>query len=293
MNSTEFRPELAPAERRNLPRAILLGIDAALHIKNLPRRLRMTLAEIGRHVSQHAATTGTIWPSKEKIADALGYTARTIYRHLADLEEMQLIRRIPPKRTPFQTGSWHTNGHIALTEQGADLLGLAGQVIHIPHDKTALPKEKITVPISTKNHPPAASKIPEDLKLLEKCEVSPGGIFGLMGEATAKGHRLGDIVAVIGERLRGMRKGGLRNYLRKCIYGPTDWRAKAQALRDKAQSKQHANRRYAGAGGIVVRVFDGIAEVSRDGVWLEYVTARFMGKVYADIESGKLREIAS
>jgi DNA-binding transcriptional ArsR family regulator len=293
MNSTDFRPELAPAKRRNLPRAILLGIDAALHIKNLPRRLRMTLAEIGRHVSQYAATSGTIWPSKEKIADALGYTARTIYRHLADLEEMQLIRRIPPKRTPFQTGSWHTNGHIALTEKGADLLGLTGQVIHIPTDKTALPIKKITVPTSTKNHPPAASKIPEDLKLLEEGKVSQGGIFGLMGEATAKGHRLGDIVAVIGERLREMRKGGLHNYLRKCIYGPTDWSAKAQALRHKALSQQYANRRYTGEGGIVVRVFDGMAEVSRDGVWLEYVTARFIHKVYSHIECGKLREIAS
>lgn len=288
MESEDSGCALTPAERRNLPRAILLGIDAALHIKNLPRRLRLTLAEIGRHVSQHAAT-GTIWPSKEAIAAALGYNARTIYRHLADLEALQLIRRIPPKRTPYKTDAWHINGHIALTEQGADLLGLAGEVINRGTDKTALPKEEITEPSTSKNHPPAPGKVPEDLTLLQDCGVSPGGIFGLMGEATAKGQRLGDIVAAIGERLRGMRGGGLRNYLRKCIHGHTDWRAKAQALRDKARPKQYANRRYTGPGGLVVRIFDGVAEVTRGGQWLENVPARFMAKVYADIESGRLK----
>jgi hypothetical protein len=288
MTSDNAAGALAPAERRNLPRAILLGIDAALHIKNLPRRLRLTLAEIGRHVGQHTATTGTIWPSKEAIADALGYTARTIYSHLADLEDLQLIRRIPPKRTPFKTDAWHTNGHIVLTEQGAQLLGLASEVIHTPTEISSVPKEELTVLSTSKNHPPQPSKIPEDLKPLEEGEVSPGGIFGLMGEATAKGQRLGDIVAVLGERLRGMRGGGLRNYLRQCIHGQTDWRARAQALRDKARPQQYANRRYTGPGGLVVRVFDGVAEVVRDGQWLETVPARHMQRVYDEIEAGRL-----
>ena len=293
MESDNPEGALAPAERRNLPRAILLGIDAALHIKGLPRRLRLTLAEIGRHVSQYTATSSTIWPSKGKIAESLGYNARTIYRHLADLEELQLIRRIPPKRTPFKTDAWHTNGHIALTEQGAQLLGLAREVIHIPHDKTALPKEELTVPSTSKNHPPEPSKIPEDLKLLEESEVSPGGIFGLMGEATAKGHRLGDIVAVKGERLRGMRGGGLRNYLRKCIYGPTDWRGRAQALREKVRPQRYAHRRYTGPGGLMVQVFDHAADILRDGVWVQTIAGRGMQQLYDHIEAGKLTPITA
>lgn len=289
MESDNTEGALAPAERRNLPRAILLGIDAALHIKNLPRRLRLTLAEIGRHVSQYAATSSTIWPSKARIAEELGYNARTIYRHIADLEELDLIERLPPPpRTRFQKDPEHINGHIRLTDRGAQLLGLTGQVIHKTTDKTPVPNKQTEVS-TTKNHPPTASKVPEDLKLLEEGDVSLGGIFGLMGEATARGQRLGDIVAVKGERLRGMREGGLRNYLRKCIYGPTDWRAKAQALRDKARPKQYANRRYAGPGGLVVRIFDGVAEVMRDGVWLENVTARDMHRVYNDIEAGRLK----
>jgi hypothetical protein len=295
MKSDNPEGALTPEKPRNLPRAILLATQAALHIKNLPRRLRATLAEIGRYVDQHKPLSSTVWPTKHDIAEAIGAHERTIYRHLADLEQMQLITRVeaPDVRNRYRTEGYYINGHIMLTPRGAELLGLAGPVTHSGPDKTAAdatpPIKKLTEPSVSKNHPPTLPKTaPADLVILAEQGVSPGGIFGLMGEATAKGQRLGDILAVKGERLRGMREGGLVSYLRECIHGPTDWRGKAQALREKARPQQYANRRYTGPGGLVVRVFDGMAEVLRDGAWVENVTARHMQKVYEDIESGRL-----
>jgi hypothetical protein len=51
----------------------------------------------------------------------------------------------------------------------------------------------------------------------------------------------------------------------------------------------YANRRYVGAGGLVVRIFDGVAEVMRDGQWLENVPARHMQRVYDEIDAGRLK----
>lgn len=301
MESTTSRPALEPADRRNLPRSILLAMDAALHIKNLPRRLRATLAEIGRHVSQHAATTGTVWPSKETIAENLGASPRTIYRHLADLEELKLIvRRPPPPRTRWARDRKYFNGHIALTDRGAQLLGLTAEKCSTAHDKTAVPYKKKTGPCSTNNHPgaKASTTVPEDLAILAEQEVEEPGIFRLMKEASAKGQRLGDIVAVKAERLRDMRGGGLVQYLRKLIAGPTNWRRKAAEVQQKAQAARrrnraelYAHRRYSAGPGIVVRICDGFAEIWRENRYDQTVAACDMGQVFDAIERGRLVEI--
>ena len=304
---------LAPAEPRNLPRIILLAMEAALHINNLPRRLRPTLAELGRHVSKDRPFTSTVWPTKKRLAEEMGASERTVYRHLADLEDMQLIVRVeaPDVRNRHRTEGYYANGHIALTAHGAELLGLIAPVAHSGPDKMAdpvtVPIKKLTEPSIPKNHPPTVlpKTAPADLTILSEQGVSPGGIFKLMGEATAKGKRISDIVVAVGDRLRGMREGGLVSYLRVLIAGPTDFKHRAKEARQQ-QADAETGRALAQKAAHFRTYFAGTTLVDRQGAlyhfdreW-RYVETERSGQVIgsaplhdlsawiAGIESGQL-----
>ncbi|GAC1428884.1 MAG: hypothetical protein NVSMB6_28510 [Burkholderiaceae bacterium] len=305
---------LTPAEPRNLPRTILLAIDAALHISNLPRRLRSTLAELGRYVSKDRPLASTVWPTKKRLAEDMGASERTVYRHLADLEAMELIIRVeaPDVRNRHRTEGYYLNGHIALTPRGAALLGLAAPVTDRGPDKMAdsvtLPIKQLTEPSGSKNHPPTSlpKTVPADLVILAEQGVSTGGIFGLMGEATAKGKRISDIVVAVGERLRGMREGGLVSYLRVLIAGPTDFKHRAEETRQRqvgaevgrALAQKAAQFRTYFAGGTLIDHQQG-ALYRFDREW-RYVETEHSGRVIgsaplhdlsawiAGIESGRL-----
>lgn len=314
MESDTPEGALAPAEPRNLPRTILLAMDAALHISNLPRRLRPTLAELGRYVSKDRPLKSTVWPTKKRLAEDMGASERTVYRHLADLEAMDLITRVeaPDVRNRHRTEGYYINGHIALTARGAALLGLAAPVAHTGPDKMAdpiaLPIKQLTESSVSKNHPSTSlpKTVPADLAILAEQGVSIGGIFGLMGQATAKGKRISDIVVSVAERLRGMREGGLVSYLRALIAGPTDFKQRAEETRQRQASTQAgralaqkaAQFRAYFAGGTLIDRLQG-ALYHFDHEW-RYVETQRGGRVIgsaplhdvsawiAGIESGRL-----
>lgn len=252
MESETAEGALAPGEQPNLPRAILLAMDAAMHIKNLPRRLRPTLAKLGRHACKDRPLTKTVWPTKKKLAKEMGASERTIYRHLADLEAMGLIARVeaPDVRNEHRTEGYYTNGHIMLTQRGAELLGLVAPVIHAGPDKMSdpepVPIKKLTEPSISNNHSPnrLPKTAPADLAILAEQGLHDGEIFGLMGAATAKGKRISDIVVAKGERLRGMQGRGLAAYLYTLINGPTDFRHRAAEARQR-QAAAEAGRALA------------------------------------------------
>lgn len=277
----------APA-RKNIPLRILRAIDNALHLTGLPRCLRATFAELARFVPQDDPFA-TIFSYKERIAKRLGAAESTVYRHLGALEHAGLIERLEQERKS-RNGRFAV-ARLRLTRKGAVLLGLAV-------DNSASPSpvlqagHTLTEPTLSRNQPPVGpGKIPEDLTILASKGVSRRGIFALMGKATKHGKRLSDIVAAKGEALRARQGGRLFAYLEALAEGPTCFAAKAAAIRQQVRVASYRNRRYAGPGGLVVRVFDGIAEVMRDGVWLENVPAKHMPKVYADIDSGRLKSL--
>lgn len=290
MESALTEGGIAPAPRKNIPLRILRAIDAALHLSGLPRCLRATFAELARYVPQ-SSPFDTIFAHKDKIAQRIGATERTIYSHLAALSDAGLIERLPQERK--SRNGRYSVARIRLTRQGAALLGLAdSEVIHSPQSAEISDGHTLTEPTGSKSQPPAGpGTVPGDLTILAASGVSKAGIFALMGKATKHGKRLADIVTAKGEALRERRGGQLFAYLAALAVGPTCFAADAAAVRDKGRAARYANRRYAGPGGIVVRTFDCMAEVLRDGVWLETVPTRFMGRVYGDIESGKLVEI--
>ena len=314
MKSDNSEGALASAQTRNLPRTILLAMDAALHVHNLPRRLRSTLAELGRYVSKDRPLTSTVWPTKKRLAEDMGASERTVYRHLADLEAMELIVRVeaPDMRNRHRTEGYYLNGHIALTARGAGLLGLAAPITDRGPDKmadpTTLPIKQLTEPLVSKNHPPAGlpKTVPADLAILAEQGVSTGGIFGLMGQATAKGKRISDIVVALGERLRGMREGGLVSYLRALIAGPTDFKHRAEETRQRQASAEAGRalaqkaaqfRTYFAGGTLIDRLQGALYRFDRE--W-RYVETERGGRVIgsaplhdvsawiAGIESGRL-----
>jgi DNA-binding transcriptional ArsR family regulator len=286
MESVNPESSITPAPRKNIPLRILRAIDAALHLPNLPRCLRGTLAEIVRYVSQ-SNPLATVFAHKSRISDRLGASERTVFRHIAALQAAGLIERIEQERKS-RSGRFSV-ARVKLTQQGAALLGLAVDNLASP-SATLSDRQSLTEPTVSKNQPPSGpGTVPADLTILAANGVSRAGIFALMGKATKHGKRLADICAAKGEALQVRRGGRLFAYLAALAEGPTCFAAAAAAIRRQTRVASYANRRYTGPGGLVVRVFDGVAEVMRDGQWLETVPARHMGTVYAEIEAGRLK----
>jgi len=115
------RDEFVPAPRKNLPIRILRAFDNAKHIAALPRSVRDTFAEIVRYVPQNRPLA-TVFAHKSSLAERIGTSERTIYRHLADLEAKNLII-IHNQERRSRNGRFSVS-RIALTEFAAQLLGL-------------------------------------------------------------------------------------------------------------------------------------------------------------------------
>jgi DNA-binding transcriptional ArsR family regulator len=214
---------------------ILRAIDAALHLSGLPRCLRATFAEIARYVPQ-AQPFATVFAHKDKIAARVGASERTVFRHLALLEQAGVIERLEQERK--SRNGRYSVARVKLTEQGAAVLGL----IHSPPHDTLADRHTLTEPTVSENQPPAArATVPGDLACLSAKGVSRAGIFSLMGKATAKGKRLSDIVLSSGEHLRELTGGRLYSYLAKLATGPSCF-AVAAANERKRQADERAAR---------------------------------------------------
>lgn len=150
--------------------------------------------------------------------------------------------------------------------------------------------------------------LPEALHQIIDLGIKASGVCKLRGMAHAKGHDLADIFTVAKKRLGEMQATGGRvfRYLTAMIENPrpTDYAARASqiersgavaavAVQAKDRTMQYAHKRFSGAHGLIVRIFDGIAEVIRDGIPAGMIAGRDMASVYDQIESGKLREITA
>lgn len=247
-----------PAKRRNLPNRILRAYDAAKHLGGVPRSVRSTLAELCRFVPQNEPMA-PIFAHKDVIADRIGADARTVYRHLATLRQLELIEVLPQERKS-RSGRFAV-ARVRLTRKACELVGLidiGDNVIHTPpHDKMS-DRHTLTEPTISKNQRPAMiGALPKDLAWLTGQGLSRAGIFKLMGQAKQHAKRLSDIVTVVASYLRDLKGGKLFAYLSALACGPTDFSVAAanerQRLRDAAEAqrlKQRAKlfrQRFAGA----------------------------------------------
>lgn len=124
--------EFVPAKRRNLPNRILRAFDNAKHLGGLQRGVKDTLAELCRFIPQ-SRPFDTIFAHKATIAARIGASERTIYRHLATLQQHQLIEVLEQDRKS-RNGRFSV-ARIRLTRMAAVLLGL----IDPPDDQVPSP----------------------------------------------------------------------------------------------------------------------------------------------------------
>ena len=112
--------QIAPAQRKNLPNRILRAFDNAKHLQGLKRSVRDTLAELCRFVPQNRPFE-TVFAHKATIAQRIGMSERTLYRHLETLEAVELIETLEQDRKS-RNGRFSV-ARIRLTRKAAALLG--------------------------------------------------------------------------------------------------------------------------------------------------------------------------
>lgn len=272
---------IAPAPRKNLPLRVLRAIDDALHLQGLPRCLRATFAELCRYVSQ-SSPLETIFAHKDKIAARIGASERTLYRHLAQLQDHGLIEVLPQERRS-RNGRFAV-ARIRLTEKAAELVGLIAPknpVVHsVPDDKVA-DGQSLTEPTNSMSHQPGSTEngLPMELTWLTGNGLSRSGIFALMGKATAKGKRLSDIVIVVREYIRDIKGGRLYGYLAKLASGPTCF----------AVAAAHERKRLADA--MKARAFERKCAVFRERFRNAVLTNREQTKLYCIDERARFAQI--
>jgi DNA-binding transcriptional ArsR family regulator len=130
--------QFVPAKPRNLPNRILRAFDQAMHLKGLPRGARDVLAELCRFVPQNLPFQ-TIFAHKKTIADRMGMSERSLYRHLSTLESRQLIEVLEQDRKT-RNGRF-TVARIRLTRLAAALIGLieAPELLPDPEEPASTP----------------------------------------------------------------------------------------------------------------------------------------------------------
>lgn len=230
---------------RNLPTRILKAVDNAIHLNGIPRSVRNTLAEICRYVPQDKPFA-TVFAHKNHIAKRVGASERTVYRHLAIIQENGLIDVLEQERKS-RNGKFSV-ARIKLTQKAAEILGfipLKNEVIHTsPSDKVTV-GHTLTEPTNTNNQPTPGlvNGLPFDLSHLTSQGVSREGIFKLMGIATSHKHRLSDIITVLGNKIKDMRGKGLFGYLAKLAKGITDYAHQARVIREGEKQQMIENER--------------------------------------------------
>lgn len=240
-----FAGTLVPAKKRNLPNKILRAFDNAKHLPGLSRTVRDTLAEICRFVPQ-TAPFSTVFAHKDKIAERIGASERTIYRHLNKLTEEGLIEVLDQERKS-RNGRFSV-ARIKLTKKAAELLGLIEtahaveapglQDIHSKPSDNMTAGHTLTVPTFTKSQPTQFQNgLPVDLSWMTGSGVSKAGIFGLMAKAKKHGKLLSDIVIAVWQYIRDLKGGRLYSYLLKLIVGPSDFASLASKERQRLQEE--------------------------------------------------------
>ena len=146
--------------------------------------------------------------------------------------------------------------------------------------------------------------LPAELHPIIELGIKDAGVCKLRGMAHAKGHDLADIFTVAKKKMSELKAKGGRVfcYLSAMIDKSGDYAARARQIERKGtvaaiveqakdRSRSCANKRFAGANGLLVRVFDGIAEIIRNGIPIGMIAGHDMATVHDDIDSGKLREV--
>lgn len=158
--------------------------------------------------------------------------------------------------------------------------------------------------ISIKNRGTTPIILPEEVRAMPgETGIKDSGICLLQSIAKAAGHKLADVYTIAKPYFAANNAKGNRAfcYLRSMLGKQVDYHAKVLQLTRVGDSKPAAAntdsmagrcrfKKFVSKDGAIVRFFDGTAEVRRD-IRSAIVAGEQLATLYADVASGKLREV--
>ena len=288
---------------RTIQRAILL-VETSPRFLGLTKCMKAVVKTLLTRASQTNGTT----PFKarlDRVAMQAGVSNKTVQRTIATLRLAGWMEQVSDGRSNMGVFTFRS---YRFTKVFCKLVGL-------PTDSkvnrnTEMTDGGVYVDLSFREDHAKISKekrqgkpvdLPPALHEITALGVKDTGVAKLRGMAHDAGHRLEDIwqagKACIA--IAGATGGRLYLYLQAMIKVACDYAARAsQVERNGTQAipkartisrwMQCAHKRYSAGARTVVQIYEGIAEVLRDGQWIGNIAGRDMEKVYDDIENGKL-----
>ena len=291
---------------RIIPRAILL-VETNPRFLGLTRSMKAVVKALLTRASQHDGTQ-PIKARVDRVAVQADVSEKTVQRTLATIRNAGWIEQVTEGRSEWGVFTFRT---YRLTEPMCKLLNLPARREF--SQQTELSDGAVYVDLSFKKDQAEVSKekrqgepldLPASLGEISALGIKNTGVAKLRGLASDAGHKLEDIFIVARESVAkaGATGGRLYRYLQAMIRKASDYAARARQIerhgaepapvrQTKLVAQKYAHKRFTAGCGTIVRIFDGIAEVTRDGAWIATLAGQQMAQVYADIESGRLASV--
>lgn len=281
---------------------------------------RSALKVLKALVTRACATNGTtlIRARLETVAMQADVSTKTVQRALSIFDQFGWVKAASSGRSEY--GVFTSRRYVFSAEfcalahlptaakPAADLARETEMSDGAVYADLSLKKDLREISIKNRKDNPEANPItlPEPLRAMpEETAIKDTGVCKLIGISNRLGHKLQDVYAVAKPHLvaKGATKGRAYRYLLAMLLNPkpADYAgraaqmqrqaadgAAAAAIRSTAERARY--KRYRAPNGALVRIFDGTAEVTRDGQSAMLGGAQMLA-LYADIESGKLQEI--
>lgn len=229
------------------------------------------------------------------LLSALGVTSTAKAQHiepLAPIAEIQPKGPVPEDRV--EEGTEVSHGFLYVD-------------VHFKEDHQAISADLSPKPTDPKpDVTPSINPLPADVAILGvEYSVHPLAVYALMGQATAAGHRLADLVVIAKPYLDKIKATGYRafRYIQSMFRKGKGYAKKAQSQRDvqedqtRQQTVAAASKRYEGGvfegrNGERVEVRGGAALYAWPDGKTSALSGSFALKAYEDIEMGYLRPVS-
>ena len=301
-----------------IQQAIVL-VETNPRFLGLTRGMKSVLKTLLTRASQSNGTT-QIRARLDTVAMQAEVSTKTVERTMKTLREAGWLNTVTAGRSEW--GVFESKRY-AFTESLCEIIGLpTGKKKPAQETKTEMSDGAVYVDLNFKEDysrileekrkaNPEATPItlPSELEKIVSLGVKPSGVCKLRGIASDKGYRLEDIYVVAKKYLVRAKCSGQRvyRYLLSLIGKQSDYAARAAQLERlssnlgegqltplagvTSRSKKYAHKRFSVSPGKYIRIFDGLAEVIRDGQWVKNIAGKDIDTVYDDIEAGRIVEI--
>ena len=289
---------------RTIQRAILL-VETNPRFLGLTRAMKAVFKALLTRASQHDGTT-SINARVDRLALQANVSEKTVQRTLATVRHAGWLEQVSEGRSEWGNFTYRSYRFTIAVCQMLQL-PIKGKKVQ----ETKLSDGAIYVDLSFKRDHAEISKekrqgkaidLPAVLQEIAALGIKETGVAKLRGMAHNAGHRLEDIWKTGKARIVaiGAIGGRLYRYLQAMIAKVSDYAARAQQVERCAAKAAttvpklanrafYAHKRFVGKAGTNVRIFDGMAEVVRDGEWIGNIAGLDMEQVYRDIEAGILK----